>query len=73
MGTPFKRKTEGEKCSKKLDLVRIHLRTITRSGRGEKVEVLNSNEISNQRILFNSILKKVKNKIYLLHKVARVF
>jgi hypothetical protein len=58
MGTPFKRKAEGEKCSKKLDLVRIHLRTITRSDGGEKVEVLNSNEISNQRILFNSILKK---------------
>jgi hypothetical protein len=62
MGTPFKRKTEGEKCSKKLDLVRIHLRTITRSGRGEKVEVLNSNEISNQRILFNSILKKTEEQ-----------
>jgi hypothetical protein len=55
MGTPFKRKIEGEKCSKKFDLVRIHLRTITRSDKGEKENVLNPNEISNQQMLFDSI------------------
>ncbi len=44
----------GEKCSKRFDLVRIHLRTITRSDRGEKKEsVLNFDEISNEQVLLN--------------------